>query len=299
MRSRSLPRARRCWLLSLCLVSHCAHLSPREQADRAATADHSQPVATLPNVERAEPVARRSSTSKCVLSLDRLLALHGLPLTDQPNACIAMSVPEASTLLSLLLRPNTRTYLEWGSGGSTELVSHLILAGLLPHGFHAYSVESSLSWIDYMRERSDLIRQAVAKGSLTFLHGSLGKTGHLGYPEQFTPGDDARVLSYVALSEKIRRRKLDLVLVDGRFRLACALEARKHLNVDEGGLLMLHDYILKPPGLPRARFNMYSKALGFYHLVQRNESLAVFSSRRHFSQPALDSLFQDALKYPD
>ncbi|KAL1514701.1 hypothetical protein AB1Y20_003788 [Prymnesium parvum] len=234
-----------------------------------------------------------------VTHVDDVLSTHGLPLANSHNATIAMDSAESSTFLSLLLRPSTRTYLEWGSGGSTELVSHLILSGVLPQHFRAFSIESSTTWIALMRERSHLIRKAEATKRLVFVHGSMGPTGHLGYPKNFVPDNGERAYGYVGLSNKIGQRKLDLVLVDGRFRLACALEAYKHLREGSEALVMLHDYKVMPPGFTQKRFDTYSKARRFYHLVQRNESLAVFSPRKTVASADLDSLLQRALLLPD
>ena len=61
--------------------------------------------------------------------IDRLLGQQGLPISEEPNATIGMSNAEGVNLIKALLRPATRTYIEWGSGGSTELVSWLVLSG--------------------------------------------------------------------------------------------------------------------------------------------------------------------------
>ena len=64
--------------------------------------------------------------------LDEILAANQLPLAYEPNASLAMSLGEANLLLKRVL--GSRSYIEWGSGGSTELVAHLILSKQLPLG---------------------------------------------------------------------------------------------------------------------------------------------------------------------
>lgn len=108
------------------------------------------------------------------LRLDNLLARRGLDGPDNPNATLLMSMDEGLALLDLLLQPTARVYIEWGSGGSTELVSWLIVSGQLPRrDFRAFSIESSTKWIATMHERSPLIRRAAEHGDLTFIHADI------------------------------------------------------------------------------------------------------------------------------
>ena len=69
------------------------------------------------------------------------------------NDSIAMRPREQTALVHALLAPGVRTYVEWGSGGSTELVSWLMNSRLTSSEFRAYSIESSLGWMARMRER--------------------------------------------------------------------------------------------------------------------------------------------------
>ena len=49
--------------------------------------------------------------------IDRLLGQQGLPISEEPNATIGMSNAEGVNLIKALLRPATRTYVEWGTTG--------------------------------------------------------------------------------------------------------------------------------------------------------------------------------------
>jgi len=240
-------------------------------------------------------------------TIDRILVNRGLPVSEEANATIGLSDSEGGCLINALLSPTTRTYLEWGSGGSTELVSWLILSGRMRHDFRAVSVESSPKWMAHMRHRSTLIRRAEQTGQMKFIHGSMGPVGHLGYPKGFTPTDHKRSLAYVGLANKLGGRKVDVALVDGRFRLACMLEAFTHLRHRGGaphtdaGLprVLLHDYAVIPPGLHLRRFDEYSLALQFYELQYKNGTLATLVPKPSVSPTAISAALQSALGHPD
>ena len=235
-----------------------------------------------------------------IKTIDRLLRKRGLPISKEPNATIAMSDSEGGYLIQALLEPTLRTYVEWGSGGSTELVSWLILSGFMRPDFMAVSIESSTKWISYMRNRSTLIRRAERGGQMQLIHGFMGDVGHLGYPKAFVPSDRKRARAYVGLDNKLGGRKVDLALIDGQFRLACMLEVFGHL-CHENALprVLLHDYAVKLPGLSQRRFNEYSLALNFYEYKWRNDTLATLMPKDNVSLTALAAARTRALGHPD
>lgn len=266
-----------------------------------------------------------------VTHLDELMAWHGLPAPGASNATIAMAYEAATTLMMLLRRPKTLTYVEWGSGGSTELVAWLLAIGQLPSSFLAVSIESSTEvrgsihtrtrihntatthprphaptprqWMRYMRERSPLVRRAETNGQLTFRHGDLGATGHLGYPKNFDR-QPTRAVPYVELDDKLEGRKADLVLVDGRFRLACMLEAFDHLrrnHTRHQPVVLLHDYTTTPSCFAK-RHAEYGRALAFYNLLAINATLATLIPKPNLLPAELRALRKqkkDALQLPD
>lgn len=233
--------------------------------------------------------------------IDRLLSARGIRVPVSPNATLAMTRTEAGRFLDALLMPTTRTYVEWGSGGSTELVNELLLANALPYDFLAISIESSLQWMEHMRQRSPRLSHGVETGQLRLVHGDMGATGFLGYPLRFNPADKARALPYVSLHRKLNGRKADLVLVDGRFRLACMLEALSHhLNhcasydkCPQRTTVLLHDYLPKN----RARAT-YERARAFYHLSYRNDSLATLIPKDDVDTVDVAETLTDALGEP-
>lgn len=229
--------------------------------------------------------------------IGRLLGARGIQGPVSPNATLAMTRPEAERFLDALLMPTTRTYVEWGSGGSTELVNELLLANVLPPDFLAISIESNPQWMRHMRRKSPRLSHGIATGGLQLVHGDMGATGFLGYPLHFNPADKARALPYVSLHRRLDGRKADVVLVDGRFRLACMMEALSHLNqcsnydkCAQHPIVLLHDYLPKD----RARAT-YARARAFYHLLYRNDSLATLIPKRDVDTVDVAETLTDSL----
>ena len=212
------------------------------------------------------------------------------------NDSIAMRPRERTTLVQSLLAPHVRTYVEWGSGGSTELVAFLILSGYTSSEFRAYSIESSLAWMARMRERSRAIRVAEKEGRLRFLHGDIGSTGHLGYPIDFdSDREPERALPYVGLSRhNLEVGAVDLALVDGRFRLACLLELFAYLTPRKGRAL-LHDFAPEERAF-RARSARYARALKFYKVVAHDETLIALQPRLFVNETLRRLIARDALR---
>lgn len=233
-----------------------------------------------------------------VTHIDRLLGRRGLHLTREPNATIGMSRAEGALFLGALLQPTVRTYLEWGTGGSTEIVAQLILTGAVPSTFRAVAIESSPRWIDHLYARTPLVRAAERTGRLQLVHGDIGETGLLGHPKRFKPNDRGRALGYVALAHRLPSHGVDVALVDGRFRLACLLEVLPYLSKPPARpIALLHDYA--PTGSATAyRYAEYTKALGFYDVWQQNGTLAALTPKRAYSRVAADRARLSALSSP-
>lgn len=227
--------------------------------------------------------------------IHQLLGERGLRSRAPPNETVAMGRVESGRLLDALLKPTTRTYVEWGSGGSTALVSELIVTGAVPSSFRAFSIESSTKWMDGLLARSPQIQQAMHKRQLELVHGDMGATGFLGYPRNFNPDDHTRALEYVRLDKRLGGRKADLVLVDGRFRLACMIEALAHLNKKRHHtpVVLLHDYM--PQDKARAAYDLARAAYDFRYT---NGTLATLTPKAVVSRVKMDELLEQAFGMP-
>jgi len=145
-----------------------------------------------------------------------------------------------------------RRYLEWGMGGTTEAAAMLASHGSL----HITSVDSSSQFATVLQSTSVPIQQAVQAGWLSLHVVDVGKTAKWGYPANWSnrSTQDRHVIGtayataggvlHVSGQSKQRHagkdELYDVVFVDGRWRLACALHARRLLRPN--GTVIVHDY---------------------------------------------------------
>lgn len=120
-------------------------------------------------------------------------------------------------------------FLEYGAGGSTALAARLGVATIV-------SVESSPEWVEKVRAA------VLAPGAqLHLLHADIGRTGDWGRPV------DRKAIERWHLYPEAGWRRLhelglspDLVLIDGRFRVACFCVSL--LSARPGTVLLFDDY---------------------------------------------------------
>lgn len=145
------------------------------------------------------------------------------------NALIPELPPAALEALELRLRL-AKVFLEYGAGGSTALASRLGVETIV-------SVESSPVWVERVRAALEKPTSAVH-----LLHADIGKTGDWGRPVDrtaverwhFYPEIGWRRLREMGLSP-------DVVLIDGRFRVACFCVSL--LSSKPGTVLLFDDYV--------------------------------------------------------
>lgn len=122
-----------------------------------------------------------------------------------------------------------RNYLEFGSGGSTLLANRL--------GVRTTSVESDPYY-------ANVVREAISNASLvTILTPDMGITLEWGWPAF---GTKRKGRPYVGAPFPMRPFP-DLILVDGRYRIACALESARQANgAGKNCTLIVDDYLERP-----------------------------------------------------
>lgn len=126
-------------------------------------------------------------------------------------------------------------YLEYGTGGSTVLAASLDVGTLI-------AVESDRDWLTLVRDRLDLPADTARR---FLLHADIGPTKALGYP--VSAAHWQRYRTYAMMPWTLcRQRGLvpDLVLVDGRFRVACFLASLLHAR--PGCAILFDDYAERP-----------------------------------------------------
>lgn len=162
---------------------------------------------------------------------------EGFPGTTQ-----TMSIPDAPAMptpciefLGAAMR-SSQTYLEYGSGGSTIMAARFPIKSII-------SVESDAAWLKAVEEKFEIT--SSNKKILFPLHINIGPTKSLGYPI-----DNSNWKEYwrypIAPWDHCKNLAMepDLVLIDGRFRLACFLASL--LNAPAGCQILFDDYSDRP-----------------------------------------------------
>lgn len=162
-------------------------------------------------------------------------------------------------------------YLEFGSGASTLVASSL--------GPTVVSVESDPAFLSAV-QRSISAQHTSVASDVNLIHGDIGRTGPWGkpiFPSFPRPG---RWLNYPLAPWAYLGSEFsaDVVLVDGRFRVACALAVALYQDGDDW-LLLVDDYVARPE---------YRILESYMSLVKRFGRMAEFRPRRTVDRLVLE-----------
>jgi hypothetical protein len=152
---------------------------------------------------------------------------------------------------------------EFGCGGSTLIACQ---AGVP----RVVSIESDKAGLANIRNAPVF---APFLDRLCLLHGDVGETGHWGHPiEPVTRAQAANYHSaFWSFLAPVKPRAV--VLVDGRFRVACAL--RSLLSTAPGSIVCFHDY------KPRPYYHVLEE---IFDPVSRVDDMAVFQTPAVFNR---------------
>lgn len=205
-------------------------------------------------------------------------AAEAKPAKPEPQADPASKLgkprmdPQELALFERVLAGGRRHYAEFGTGGSTLLASRAGFETLV-------GVESDPEWASKVRE-DPAIAPLVAAGRASILHADIGPVGAWGSPADRTKLE--RWPRYLAtMWGEWDRRGLfpDLVLVDGRFRVACCLSvALLAAAARQAPLVLLHDVQDVRPA--------YRRVFDAFHLEEQAGTLCVLSPRQRVSPAA-------------
>lgn len=235
----------------------------------------------------------------------------GQPLPPAHNTTLRMTHAEGRAWYSALMQ--ARRYLEWGAGGTTILAAWRAIHPALPP-LEAHTIESSQAFLDQLRDLQ-LVRTAEAQAAVSPRStcgyangigcgtGSSGLTLHVGNLGTLAlrgwgaPAKDwasrpvdmriAQARSYVVRpsTDPAGMCCFDTILIDGRFRLACALQALRLSHAHTR--VMVHDFhtlFQKRGGLlhrgrgadgKSRRGGSYANITLYYDALQRVDTLAV------------------------
>lgn len=157
-------------------------------------------------------------------------------------------------------------YFEYGSGGSTYQ------ANLRPNIQKIYTVESDKTWMNKLKS------QIKNNSKITYIYNEMGTKPHTwGYPS-------GRCLktSLANYSEHIRnlgieeRSKIDLVMIDGRFRVACCLKCFDIIN--DGCFIVFDDFLNR---------KKYHVVLNYYDIIEKTEDkrMVILQKKKNISIP--------------
>ena len=148
----------------------------------------------------------------------------------------------ACILWMSFLNSETR-YFEWGSGFTTRTADTIAM--------RVTSIEGSREWYDKMQTH-------VFSNRTTLRYIDIGKTGDFSHPEDPTKGTP-----YINAINSTQ----DVILVDGRWRVACAISAFPFIAPK--GRLMVHDFSRK----------QYHSLLKLYDKETEVDGLAVLTPK--------------------
>ena len=179
------------------------------------------------------------------------------PLTGKIKFRPLMSEKDLKAF-SYFMKPEN-IYFEFGSGGSTAIASL--------YKVKAYSVESDIKW------HKKLKRYGINATFITVdLNASLA-----GYPGNNTDVNDWK--RYIQAYNK--KYNADIILIDGRFRVACGLDIFNKVRNDT--IVLIHDYEQRKE---------YHILENFYIKIKSWDTLAAF-----IKNPILDSIPQNIYNF--
>jgi hypothetical protein len=158
-----------------------------------------------------------------------------------------------------------RVYLEYGSGGSTIVAAE--------HVDTLVSVDSDKYFLRSVRKHLEF----RSNQDIELIHANIGLTKEWGTPILHKP-THRRAIRWANYSRApwpwLLRKNLqpDLILVDGRFRVACVLECVSHIRKPESCRIFLDDY----------------RSRNHYHTVQKFCNVLQMEGRMCILQPKIN-----------
>lgn len=164
-------------------------------------------------------------------------------------------------------------YLEFGSGESTIYASNSPMIKTID------SVESSEKFINENLKPNAAITNALSTGKLLFHIIDIGETTDWGLPINESK---KHLWPNYSLSVFSQKSNHDLVLVDGRFRVACTLNCI--LNTPENCKIIIHDFWKRPA---------YHIVLKYLIVQNRFDTLGAFSKKQDIDSKEVQSLIKE------
>lgn len=168
-------------------------------------------------------------------------------------------------------------YLEFGMGGST-------LRAIQKSKAMIYTVESDPAWINYMRKY--IFIRLFENKRLHIFHVNIGGVLGWGCPEADVSKESFEKYSS-SIFQSIDSKKIDLVLVDGRFRVACILKTILSCHENSKIKILIHDFWDRP---------YYQVVLNYLDIVHRVDTIGLFSIKKNIDIKLVEKDYE-AYKY--
>ncbi|KAL7508946.1 hypothetical protein ACHAXN_008824 [Cyclotella atomus] len=212
---------------------------------------------------RARERRGQSSTKKC----------EEIPSN---NTAPMMFPEEFEFVVKVFANAKPQNYLEWGTGTSTSFYPLLAESKV-------YAIDGYPPWCQKVMAEPRIKCMIEDEKRLHFycpeMTGADGVTEvqllETGRISKDTPHADveAAMSIYVNSIEKLDVKSLDIVLVDGRFRLQCALKLLPFL--ESNSILLLHDFWIRKP---------YHEVLRYYDVIGYARSVVALQKKNNLSR---------------
>ncbi|NHQ85460.1 class I SAM-dependent methyltransferase [Iodobacter sp. HSC-16F04] len=144
-----------------------------------------------------------------------------------PHAALLPHMPQAECEALTAALTSTQSYVEYGMGGSTVLAAQLGVPRIV-------AIDSSEEWLAKVREQ---IAPLQSPSQIKLLHAPIGETMDWGFPENTQM--QSQWPDYYSQPWRFAL-DVDLVLIDGRFRVPCFLYSL--LQLQPGAIILWDDY---------------------------------------------------------
>jgi hypothetical protein len=171
-------------------------------------------------------------------------------------------------------------YLEFGLGGSS-------LRAIQRSKAQIYTVESSAEWVDKMNKYL-LLRYMENKR--IFIHiVNIGPTTDWGYPK--SDNDKQLFQAYSSrIFESINIKLIDLVFIDGRFRVACILKTILSCYQNDGLKILIHDFWNR---------EYYHIVLKYLQVVKQVDTIGLFTIKNNIDLKSVQKDYETYKFNPD
>ncbi len=167
------------------------------------------------------------------------------------------------------------SYFEFGAGGSTYQ------ANLRENINSITSVESDFSWIEKIQKNVSQCSGNSEK-KIKFIFVDLNSAPNsFGYPGEKFDSSELKKYSDAVLQEK--DNSIDIVFIDGRFRVACALKSFSKLKDD--GIILFDDFLNR---------RQYHVVLDYFYILDktRDERMVALKKKSSSHPPPNDLIFK-------